>query len=223
MELDKELFIQQGETDFYIRTQELDQEQTAQVVDLLAAAYPEAELLAAESVGAAIGSELARNAFLSVLLAALLMLVYISIRFELSFGIAAVLGVLHNVLIVIGVFSFLQWEINAPFIAAILTVVGYSINDTIVIFDRIREQIKSNRRMNLEEAVDRSISATLNRSINTVMTSLFPLVALYVWGGESIENFVLVMIIGFVVGCYSSIFIASPLWYVLKSSSSKHA
>jgi preprotein translocase subunit SecF len=148
------------------------------------------------------------------------MLLYISFRFELNFGVAAVAGVLHNVLIVMGVFSFLQIEINSACIAAILTVVGYSINDTIVIFDRIREQVKVNRRAALEETVDRSVASTLNRSINTVLTSLLPLVALYVWGGDSIRTFVLVMIIGFVVGCYSSIFIASPLWYVLKSSGS---
>jgi preprotein translocase subunit SecF len=218
LELDKETSIQQGETDFYIRTQELSQEQTSQLVEILTQQYPDTELLSADTVGAAIGNELTRNAVIAVLLSAVLMLIYISLRFELTFGIAAVVGILHNVLIVLGVFSFLQIEINTPFIAAILTVLGYSINDTIVIFDRIRAEIKLNRRAPLEETVDRSVASTLNRSINTVLTSLLPLITLFVWGGDSLQSFVLVMIIGFLVGCYSSIFIASPLWYVLKSS-----
>ena len=218
MQLDKEVSVQQSETEFFIRTQELSQEQTDELMTYLQEKYPETQLLSAESVGAAIGNELTRNAFISVLLASILMLAYISLRFEFSFGIAAVVGVLHNVLIVVGIFSFFQWEINASFIAAILTVVGYSINDTIVIFDRIREQLKLTRRAPLHETVNRSITATLNRSINTVLTSMFPLIALFIWGGASIQLFVMVMIIGFSVGCYSSIFIASPLWYTLKAS-----
>lgn len=216
--------VQKSEGDFYIRTPELNQEQTEELTALLAEKYPEAQLLGAESVGATVGSELTRNAFLSLGLATLLMLVYISLRFEWTFGISAVIGVSHDVLVVLGLFSIFQWEIDSTFIAAILTVVGYSINDTIVIFDRIRERLRANRREGRAELVDISIMQTLNRSVNTVVTSLFPLVALFFLGGESIKIFVLVMLLGFIVGAYSSICVAGPVWYDInnaRSSSSK--
>lgn len=216
--------VQKSEGDFYIRTPELNQEQTEELTALLAEKYPEAQLLGAESVGATVGSELTRNAFLSLGLATLLMLVYISLRFEWTFGISAVIGVSHDVLVVLGLFSIFQWEIDSAFIAAILTVVGYSINDTIVIFDRIRERLRANRREGRAELVDISIMQTLNRSVNTVVTSLFPLVALFFLGGESIKIFVLVMLLGFIVGAYSSICVAGPVWYDInnaRSSSSK--
>ena len=136
----------------------------------------------------------------------------------------AEIGVSHDVLVVLGLFSIFQWEIDSAFIAAILTVVGYSINDTIVIFDRIRERLRANRREGRAELVDISIMQTLNRSVNTVVTSLFPLVALFFLGGESIKIFVLVMLLGFIVGAYSSICVAGPVWYDInnaRSSSSK--
>lgn len=208
--------VQLSEGDYYVRTEELTQEQ----MDAFTAALQEkdetAQVLSMESVGAAIGSELTRNAIFSVLIAALLMLVYISFRFELSYGIAAVVGILHNVIIVIGIFCVCQFEVNTSFIAGILTVVGYSINDTIVIFDRIRENVKLRRNEELDYTVNRSVSQTLNRSINTVLTSIFPLVMLFVMGGSSLKYFVLVMILGFLIGCYCSIFIASSFWYDLK-------
>ncbi len=208
--------VQLSEGDYYVRTEELTQEQ----MDAFTAALQEkdetAQVLSMESVGAAIGSELTRNAIFSVLIAALLMLIYISFRFELSYGIAAVVGILHNVIIVIGIFCVCQFEVNTSFIAGILTVVGYSINDTIVIFDRIRENVKLRRNEELDYTVNRSVSQTLNRSINTVLTSIFPLVMLFVMGGSSLKYFVLVMILGFLIGCYCSIFIASSFWYDLK-------
>ena len=208
--------VQLSEGDYYVRTEELTQEQ----MDAFTAALQEkdetAQVLSMESVGAAIGSELTRNAIFSVLIAALLMLIYISFRFELSYGIAAVVGILHNVIIVIGIFCVCQFEVNTSFIAGILTVVGYSINDTIVIFDRIRENVKLRRNEELDYTVNRSVSQTLNRSINTVLTSIFPLVMLFAMGGSSLKYFVLVMILGFLIGCYCSIFIASSFWYDLK-------
>ncbi len=209
--------IQESEGDYYVRTEELTQEQMDQFVANLQEIDTEAEILSIDSVGAAIGSELTRNAVYSVLIAALLMLVYISFRFEITYGVAAVIGILHNVIIVIGVFSIFQFEVSSSFIAGILTVVGYSINDTIVIFDRIRENVKLRRQDALDLTVNRSVSQTLNRSINTVLTSLFPLITLFFLGGSSIKYFVLVMILGFIIGCYSSIFIASQIWYDLKN------
>jgi len=216
MHLEKGMEVQQSGTEYFIRTQELNQEQTAQMISLLQEKYSGVELLAAESVGATIGGELTRNAFLTVLLSSVLMLIYITFRFEFSFGIAAVIGIIHNVLVVLSIFSLTQWEVGSAFIAALLTIIGYSVNDTIVIFDRVREQLRLRRREDRITLLNRSIMQTLSRSINTVLTSLFPLLALLLWGGQSIKIFVTAIAIGFMVGAYSSICIASPLWYELK-------
>lgn len=202
---------------FLIRTTELDQEQTRQLLDALESKFKNVEFLSAESVGAAIGKELTNKAILAVIIAAFAMLIYITIRFEWTFGVAAIVSEIHDVLFVLGLFSLFQWEINTSFIAAILTVVGYSINDTIVIFDRIRENLRAKRKEDYADLVNRSITQSLNRSINTVLTSLFALVALLVFGGGNIRYFILAMVIGFVVGCYSSIFVASPVWYDIKN------
>ncbi|MBP8820300.1 MAG: protein translocase subunit SecF [Syntrophomonadaceae bacterium] len=202
---------------FLIRTTELDQEQTRQLLDALESKFKNVEFLSAESVGAAIGKELTNKAILAVIIAAFAMLIYITIRFEWTFGVAAIVSEIHDVLFVLGLFSLFQWEINTSFIAAILTVVGYSINDTIVIFDRIRENLRMKRKEDYANLVNRSITQSLNRSINTVLTSLFALVALLVFGGGNIRYFILAMVIGFVIGCYSSIFVASPVWYDIKN------
>jgi len=202
---------------FLIRTTELDQEQTRQLLDALESKFKNVEFLSAESVGAAIGKELTNKAILAVIIAAFAMLIYITIRFEWTFGVAAIVSEIHDILFVLGLFSLFQWEINTSFIAAILTVVGYSINDTIVIFDRIRENLRMKRKEDYANLVNRSITQSLNRSINTVLTSLFALVALLVFGGGNIRYFILAMVIGFVVGCYSSIFVASPVWYDIKN------
>ena len=202
---------------FLIRTTELDQEQTRQLLDALESKFKNVEFLSAESVGAAIGKELTNKAILAVIIAAFAMLIYITIRFEWTFGVAAIVSEIHDVLFVLGLFSLFQWEINTSYIAAILTVVGYSINDTIVIFDRIRENLRMKRKEDYANLVNRSITQSLNRSINTVLTSLFALVALLVFGGGNIRYFILAMVIGFVIGCYSSIFVASPVWYDIKN------
>ncbi len=208
--------IQKSQSEFYIRTAELTSEQSQMVSNALAAKYEGYVFMSLDSVGATIGSEITRSAILALLVAAVLMLLYISVRFQLTFGIAAILGVLHNVLIVLGFFSIFQWEINSAFIAAILTVIGYSINDTIVVFDRVRENIRMKRREDDATMLNRSIIQVLNRSINTVLTSTLALLALYFFGGATIQLFVLAMIIGFVSGAYSSIFIASPIWYDIR-------
>ena len=202
---------------FLIRTTELDQKQTRELLDTLESKFKNVEFLSAESVGASIGKELTNKAILAVIFAALAMLVYISLRFEWTFGVAAIVSEIHDILFVLGLFSLFQWEINTSFIAAILTVVGYSINDTIVIFDRIRENLRMKRKEDYANLVNRSITQSLNRSINTVLTSLFALVALLVFGGGNVRYFILAMVIGFVVGCYSSIFVASPVWYDIKN------
>ncbi len=174
-----------------------------------------------ESVGAVIGGELTRQALLALLVAVLLMVAYITYRFEFKFALATIVALLHNIIIVIGIFSILQLEINVPFVAAILTVFGYSVNDTIVIMDRIRENIKHRKRSEYAEVVNQSINQNLVRSINTSLTTLFVLVALlfgfhYFIGSLDLIVFVVALILGVFVGTYSSIFIASPLWLILQ-------
>jgi preprotein translocase subunit SecF len=209
--------VQKSGDEFYLRTSELTQEQTDELMQVLRDQYQEVEFMSAESVGATIGGELTRNALLAIGIATVLMLLYITFRFEWTFGIAAIISIIHNVLVVLGAFSLFQWEIGSAFIAAILTVIGYSINDTIIIFDRIRENLRNKRKEDYEEIVNKSVGQTLNRSINTVLTSTFPLVALLIFGGSTIHLFILAMLIGFVAGAYSSICIASSTWYDIKN------
>jgi preprotein translocase SecF subunit len=167
--------------------------------------------------GPTIGKETQKKAVISVLIASLCMLAYITLRFEFLFGVAAVIALLHDVLIGIAVYSIFKVPVNSSFIAAMLTIVGYSINDTIVVFDRIRENIKKMRKSKYEEIVELSISQTLVRSINTSVTTLFAISALYIFGVEAIRDFAFPLIVGVLAGTYSSIFIASPIWVMLKS------
>lgn len=163
-----------------------------------------------------IGRELARNAMISIIIASVAMVIYVSIRFEFRFAIAAIIALLHDALFTIGVFSLFQIEVDVVFIAALLTIVGYSINDTIVIFDRIRENMEKMTQKwtwdRLAEVVNQSIHQTLVRSINTALTVIFAALALYIFGGDSIRNFALALLLGLVSGAYSSIFIASQIW-----------
>ena len=174
------------------------------------------DVLRIDEVGAVIGKELTNKALMAIGIACVLMLIYITIRFEFKFGVGAVVALLQNVVIVVGVFSLFQWEVDSTFIAALLTILGYSINDTIVVFDRIRENLKLRRREPYDVIVDKSVLQTVNRSINTVLTVVFCLGVLLLLGGATLKYFVLAMLIGIVVGCFSSIFIASPIWYDLK-------
>lgn len=214
-----EVSVQKSGNEFYIRTTELNQEQTQQITDTLKSKYQTVELLSADSVGATIGGELVKNAFLAVAISLLLMLIYITFRFEWSFGLAAVLALFHDVLIVCGIFSIFQLEVNSAFIAAILTVIGYSINDTIVIFDRVRENLRMKKKDVLAALLNKSIMQTLNRSVNTVLTVLMPLVTLLIFGGATIKIFVISLLIGFLFGMYSSICVASPFYYEIKQRS----
>ncbi len=174
-----------------------------------------------ESVGPVIGAELARQAILALAVAIVLMVGYITYRFEFKFALATIAALLHNIIIVVGIFSILQMEINVPFVAAILTVFGYSVNDTIVIFDRIRENIKHRKKRDYAAVVNESINQNLVRSINTSLTTLFVLTALlfgfhYYIGSLDLVVFVVALILGVLVGTYSSIFVASPLWLNLQ-------
>lgn len=167
-----------------------------------------------ETIGATIGGEMTRQALMALLLANLGILIYISFRFEWKFGIAAIAALIHDVLIMLVVYSVAQIAINASFIAAILTIVGYSINDTIVVFDRIRENKKHMKKVDHNSLVNKSISETLTRSINTSLTTLLTILTLYILGVPAIKDFALPLVVGILSGTYSSIFIASPLWVV---------
>ncbi|MBU5442641.1 protein translocase subunit SecF [Paenibacillus sp. MSJ-34] len=171
------------------------------------------------TVDVEMAKELQRNALIAVLLASVGIIIYVSIRFEWRFAIAAIVSLLHVAFFVISIFSVFRLEVNLPFIIAILTIIGYAINDTVVIFDRIRENLrfaKIKGRDDLVKLVNRSVSQSMTRSVNTVLTVLFVAVCLFVFGSESIRLFSLAMVIGLICGAYSSIFIASPLWVLLK-------
>lgn len=164
-----------------------------------------------EVVGPQISGELVRAGFLAVTVAIGLMLFYIWIRFEWQFSVGAVLALIHDIILTIGVFCLIQLEFNLSIIAAILTIVGYSMNDTVVVYDRVRENLRRFKKMPLSDLANLSINSTLSRTVMTSVTTLLALFSLYILGGEVIRGFTLAMIWGVFVGTYSSIFIASPV------------
>jgi len=207
----------EGQTVVLIRTRAAAGTSAVEAVDrALEEAFGEVTVRRTEVVGPVIGRELVRKAVYAVVLASLGILVYMSIRFELRFGIAAILALLQDVFIVLGVLALSGQELNTPFIAAMLTVVGYSINNTIVVFDRIRENLQLRRARSLDELVNASVGQTLMRQINTSLTTFFAAGALYFLGGSTIRDFTLPLVAGILAGTYSSIFLAGPLWFVLK-------
>lgn len=207
-----------GSQGIAIKTKSIDAETRTKLYNALKDKYQlheKDDLLNVDDVSPTISTEMQVKALQALLLASILMLIYITFRFkDWKFGLAAVLPLIHDVLIVFAVYSIGRVPVNNSFIAAILTIVGYSINDTIVIFDRIRENRKVAKRGDLEGLINRSVSQTIVRSINTSITTLLTITILYFLGVESIKEFALPLIVGIVAGTYSSIFIASPLWYV---------
>jgi len=164
-----------------------------------------------ESVGPKIGKELQSDAFKAIGLALLLILIYITFRFDRYYALGSVMALIHDVLITLGVFSLLDYEINLSIIAAFLTIVGYSLNDTIVVFDRIRENIPKFMKKALKDVVNISLNETLNRTVITSLTTMMVVVILFVWGGKVINLFAFALIVGIFIGTYSSIFVASPV------------
>ena len=212
--------------DVMIRTTDLEEEQRKEVMATLKQDVGDYTVLREEKVGATIGGELITNALEALVISWALIILYVAYRFEWKFGVAAVLALIHDILIVLSVFSLTQRQIDSSFIAALLTIVGYSINDTIVIFDRIRENLRLHFRRNgdVNALVNTSVYQTLTRSLYTVFTVLFTTFALYFFGGETTKDFAFALLVGFGVGCYSSIFIASPLWVTFRSwAEKKHA
>ena len=206
-----------------IRTVDLEEQERKEVMAALTDKLGSYQVLREEKVGATMGTELIMNAVYATIISWLLIIAYVSYRFEFKFGISAVLGLAHNVIIVLGAFALTQRQIDSSFVAALLTIIGYSINDTIVIFDRIRENLKLHFRKNgdIVELVNTSIYQTMTRSIYTVSTVLFATFALYFFGGDTTKDFAFALLIGFFCGAYTSIFIASPLWVTFRRYSDK--
>lgn len=201
----------------FIRTHVLSDEERRTALSGMEKSLGSFDTLRVEKVGAVIGSELTKNAILALVISWICMIGYITYRFEFKFAVSAICAIAHDILLVLGVFSILQKEVDASFIAAILTIVGYSINDTIVIFDRIRENLKTHSKTeSFTQLVNRSIWQTMTRSIYTVLTVVFATAALYFFGGETTKNFSLALLIGFISGAYSSVFNASPIWVAWK-------
>ena len=173
------------------------------------------EIQRTEVVGPKISSELIQKGILAIISAVGLMLFYIWIRFEWQFSLGAVLALIHDVVITIGIFSFFQIEFNLSIIAALLTIIGYSMNDTVVVYDRIRENLRKYKKQDLYDLINSSINQTLSRTVLTSFTTLLALFSLYIFGGQVIKGFTLAMIIGVFIGTYSSTFIASQLLHIL--------
>lgn len=170
----------------------------------------------AEKVGASIGEDLKDSAVYALVMGGLLIVLYITIRYEFKFAVAGILTLLHDVTAAIGVIALLGYEVDTPFIAAILTILGYSINDTIIIYDRIRESLRKPSDMTFGELLNKSLNQVLVRSINTSVTTLLAIVAILVFGGASLRTFITALLVGVGVGTYSSIFISTPLVYLFE-------
>lgn len=177
---------------------------------------PQTEFRRVETVGPTIGEELRRQGMWAVISAMVAILIYMTFRFEWQFGVGAIFSLLHDVLAIVGLFTLLGLDFDLTTLAAILTIGGYSINDTVVVYDRIRENLRKYKRMDMRELINRSINDTLQRTTSTGMTVILALVALLIFGGPVIRNFNIAMLVGTLVGVYSSVFIAAPVLIYLK-------
>lgn len=204
-----------------IKSANLTNDNISSIVKEVKEKFKESSLTNQESIGASIGKETRTKAMQAIIIASLAILAYVALRFEFKFGIAAIISIIHDVLIMLAVYAVFRIPIDSSFIAAVLTVIGYSINDTIVVFDRIRENQKYMRRASVSELANASLTQTMARSINTVLTVFIMLVAVYAYV-PSIRNFSEPLLVGIVSGCYSSIFIATPIWAMLKKNGSKN-
>jgi SecD/SecF fusion protein len=213
-----------ADTQYEIKAKDLDSTKVSEVFDALQDKYSleDEALLSQDEIGASVGKDLTKNSIIALVVACLAMLVYIAIKFKMDYGIAAIVALLHDLLITVSVFAIFNIPVNTPFIAAILTIVGYSINDTIVIFDRIRENSKSMRRASATEIANKSLTQTMSRSINTTLTTLITITAINIFV-PTVREFSFPLIIGIAVGAYSSIFIAAPTWVALRKRESKKA
>ena len=222
-----------GENDFIIRFQNVDEETHQSIISSLRDLSVEKEIVLEEkrfdSIGPVIGQELKDKTLWAVMLSLFAIVSYVAWAFRKiswpvaswKYGLVAIITLFHDIIIVLGIFSilgrFLNIEIGVPFVAALMTILGYSVNDTIVVFDRVRENITHSKHENFEEIIGHSVSQSYARSINTSLTTLIVLSAILLFGGETIKDFIMALIIGVLFGTYSSLFIASPLLVVLEN------
>jgi len=198
-----------------IRTPEMSEDVKNNFMKDLKEKSGEYDLLRSDKVGASVGEELKSTAIIALFVGLILIVGYITVRFEFKFALAAVIALFHDVIIAVGGIALLGYEVNTPFIAAVLTILGYSINDTIVVFDRIREVLRKKKVGSLGEAINLSVNQTLTRSLNTSFTTFLAILAILIFGGASLKVFITTLLIGVLIGTYSSIFLASPLIYLL--------
>lgn len=200
-----------------IRTPVIADNDRTQVMADMEKSLGKFEIRRVENVGATIGGELIQQAAIAVFLSWVLMILYITIRFQWNFAVAAIIALIIDVSVTLSWFSLMQLEVDSTFIAALLTVVGYSVNGTIVIFDRIRENLKVHRRSEtITEMIDNSIFSTLTRTVYTTITTLFAIVAIFLFGGETIHNFSFAMLVGVCSGCYTSVLLSGTMWLFLQ-------
>jgi preprotein translocase subunit SecF len=207
------------ETDLLIRVeQNSDQEGSQQAIikKITETIQSDYEIRRIEVVGPKVSGELIQKGITAVIASIVCVLIYIWFRFEWQFGVGAIVALIHDIIITIGVFSLFQLEFNLSIIAALLTIVGYSLNDTVVIYDRIREELRKYKKMPILELINQALNQTLSRTLMTSITTLIALLSLYLFGGEVIRGFTFAMIWGVLIGTYSSIFIASPVLIKLK-------
>lgn len=211
----------ENKTEVIIKTKvSLDNNKRMEIMNKVIEHYgldPETAIRGAEQFGPSIGGEIQRKAMLSILAASLCMLVYITFRFEFVYGVSSIVALVHDVLVLLAIYAIFRIPVNSSFIAAVLTIVGYSINDTIVVFDRVRENVKYAKKLDYFEIANTSLMQTISRSINTSLTTLLVIGSLYFFGVDAIKDFALPLVAGIIVGTYSSIFIASPIWAIWKT------
>ena len=203
-----------------LRTGQLEESKKSVLLSSLTEKTGKYEIIRYDTVGATIGKELTQNAVWALIIGSILIIIYVTVRFEFIYAIAGIATLLHDVIISIGLIALLRYEVDTPFIAAILTILGYSINDTIVIFDRIRENDKKNQseknKKDFAKVIEESVNQVCMRSLYTSITTLFSITILLIFGGESLRTFNMTLFIGMIFGSYSSIFVASPLVYIMR-------
>lgn len=211
-----------GKNQVSIKMQSIDSQTREALTTAIKEKFPESTVTNVADVSATVSREMQKAAVKATLIACIAMLIYISIRFkDIRAGGSAIIALIHDVLIVISAYAIFRIPINNAFIAVVLTILGYSINSTIVIFDRIRENGPKYRKSQTAEKIDKSVNQTLARSINTSLTTLFTIGAIYVFGVQSVKEFSLPLIVGILSGAYSSIFISGSVWYILLPKADK--
>lgn len=216
---------QTGESGVSVKTIELTNEQSDAVIEAIKKEFKleQKHVLANDKVSGSVSGRLIGDSLKAIALAIILMLVYITIRFDFQSGTSAVIALAHDVIIMLGFYSLFQFTVSTSFIAAILTIVGYSINATIIVFDRVRENVRFMRKASYDEIADNAIKSSYYRAINSSVTTLLTIGVLYVMGVDSIKEFALPIIVGIVAGTYSSLFIAGPFWSWWKAGDKKKA